>query len=244
VGLELERILAPIVVHGDIYGYVWIIAHDRPLTELDSMAINIGATIAALMMLYQESVQSAEASLKGNLLSQLIQREAGREAILTDQALRYGVDLSGRYVMLLVELEDRSTQRAIQTYRRINRLASVHGWTAVVGQFAGQVVILTPFGGDLAQMIEQIRGEVSGGTGFRVGVSGTHRGAEAVSPAYQQCREVLHITQRLHDTRQAVFFDDLGYLHALYLAGAGSLMTNPYVPGGYWKKMRLICSKH
>ena len=33
VGLEMERILAPIVVHSNIYGYVWIIADDRPISR-------------------------------------------------------------------------------------------------------------------------------------------------------------------------------------------------------------------
>lgn len=230
VGLELERILAPIVVHGDIYGYVWIIAHDRPLTELDTMAITSGATIAAVMMLYQESIQSAEASLKGGLLSQLIQGDAGREAILTDQALRYGVDLSQPFVMLLVEYSDRSTQRLLQIYRRLNRLATMHAWSAVVGQFAGQAVILTQADENIAVLIEQIRAEINQGGGLRIGVSGTHRGADAVAIAHQQCREVLHITRRLDDLSPAAYFDQLGYLHALYRAGAGSLDTNPFVP--------------
>ncbi|MEZ4667093.1 MAG: PucR family transcriptional regulator ligand-binding domain-containing protein [Anaerolineae bacterium] len=230
VGLELERILAPIVVHGDIYGYVWIIADDRPLTELDSIAINIGATVAALMMLYQESVQSAEASLKGSLLSQLIQSEGGREAVLTDQALRYGVDLTGKYVMLLLESDERNTQRMLQLYRRVNRLAGMHDWRAVVGQFAGEVLILTQADQPVRHMIEQIQREVNGGLSFRVGVSGVLHGAEAVSKAHQQCREVLHISRRLKDEREAVYFDDLGYLHALYRAGKDSIDTNPFVP--------------
>jgi purine catabolism regulator len=229
VGLELERILAPIVVHGDIYGYVWIIAHNRKLTELDNIAINIGATVAALMMLYQESVQSAEASLKGNLLSQLIQSEPGREAVLTDQALRYGVDLTGQYVMLLVETDERNAQRSLQLYRRINRLTGVHNWRAVVGQFAGEVVILTQADQNIRHMIEQIRAEVNHGVQFRIGVSGTQSGAEQVSKAHQQCHEVLHITQRLKDEQAAAFFDELGYLHALYRASKESLETNPYV---------------
>jgi purine catabolism regulator len=229
VGLELERILAPIVVHGDIYGYVWIIAHDRPLTQLDSMAITSGATIAAVMMLYQESIQSAEASLKGSLLSQLIQGDAEREAVLTDQALRYGVDLAQPFVMLLVEYSDRSTQRLLQIYRRINQLATLHDWSAVVGQFAGQAVILTQADENISVLIEQIRAEINQGS-LRVGVSGTHRAADSVAVAHQQCREVLHITRRLKDTATAVYFDQLGYLHVLYRAGAGSLDNNPYVP--------------
>lgn len=230
VGLELERILAPIVVHGDIYGYVWIIADDRPLTDLDSIAINIGATVAALMMLYQESVQSAEASLKGNLLSQLIQSESGREAILTDQALRYGLDLSSHYVMLVLETDERNTQRILQLYRRVNRLAGLHSWRAVVGQFAGEVVILTQADQDVRRMMDQIQAEVNGSLGFRVGISGVQHGAEGVSDAHHQCREVLHITRRLHNQSTVVFFDDLGYIHALYRAGKDSLTTNPYVP--------------
>ncbi len=230
VGLEFERILAPIVVHGETYGYVWIIAHDRPLTELDSMAINSGATIAALMMLHQESVQSAESSLKGSLLSQLIQSESGREAILTDQALRYGVDLTQRYMMLLVETSERSTQTMLQLYRRINRLAGIHGWQAVVGQFAGQPVLLVQADQNIPAIIEQIRTEVNQTITLRIGISGVHRGAEDVSKAHQECREVLHITQRLNDEHPGVYFDQLGYLHALYRAGAGSLDANPYVP--------------
>ena len=99
VGLEMERILAPIVVHGAIYGYVWIIADDRPLTDLDHMAIESAATIAALMLLHQEAVQSAEASLKGGFLAQLIEGANGREAVLTDQALRFGIDLSVPFVL-------------------------------------------------------------------------------------------------------------------------------------------------
>jgi PucR family transcriptional regulator, purine catabolism regulatory protein len=230
VGLELERILAPIVVHGDIYGYVWIIAHDRPLTELDSMAIISGATVAAVMMLHQESVQSAESSLKGSLLTQLIQSESGREAVLTDQALRYGVDLSQSFMLLMIESSDRTTQRMMQMYRRINRLAALHNWGAVVGQFAGQVVILVQAEADIPALIEQIRREINQGVSLRVGVSRQHKGADRVGQAHQECREALYIAQRLRDNRAAAYFDHLGYLHALYMAGDGALNTNPYVP--------------
>lgn len=105
VGLEMERILAPIVVHGGLYGYMWIIGDTHSISDLDMMAIESGATIAALIILYQELIQSAEASLKGSLLSQVIQGDIERETVLTDQAMRYGVDLRGPCVMLLSELQ-------------------------------------------------------------------------------------------------------------------------------------------
>ncbi len=229
VGLEMERILAPIVVHGAIYGYVWIIADDHPLNELDHMAIESGATIAALMLLHQEAVQSAESSLKGSLLAQLIEGVNGREAVLTDQALRFGVDLTAPFALLLVDSSERHTQKLLQLYRRINRLLNLNAWHAVAGQFAGQIAILTQ-ADDLSAVTEHIPTQTNQ-ISLNVGVSAVLRGASQVSTAYQQCRETLIIQQRLGSTEKIVYFQALGYLHTLYQAGPDSLTLNPYIPG-------------
>lgn len=227
VGLEMERILAPIVVHGDIYGYVWIIADDRPLNDLDHMAIESGATIAALMMLHQEAVQSAEASLKGSFLAQLIEGANGRGAVLTDQALRFGIDLSVPYCLLLIDTDDR--QKLIQIYRRIHRLASLHEWPVVAGQFAGQVVMLAQHDADLDTITAQVHEQANGG-GLRISISATQSSAEQVPLAYEQCHEALQIARRLKMPDKTIRFTDLGYLHALFHAGPDSLRSNPYVP--------------
>lgn len=229
VGLGMERILAPIVVHSEIYGYVWIIADDRPLSDLDRMAIESGATIAALMMLHQEAVQNAEASLKGDLLSRLIEG-GGRDTVLIDQALRYGVDLRQPFALLVIDA-DANAARLNQLYRRVNRLATDHRWSALVGQFAGQVVLLAQAQSvsDVDEVVERIHNDI--GNGARVGISAVQRGADCVGLAHQQCREVLQIMRRLNPGQRTVYFDDLGYLHTLYQAGASSVAANPYVPG-------------
>ncbi len=242
VGLEMERILAPIVVQGEIYGYMWIIAGERPLADLDRMAIESGATIAALMLLYQDALQSAEASLKGGLLSQLIQGQGEREAVLADQALRYDLSLATPYVMLVVDWRspedagrsDRRSQKLLQLYRRINRAAGAGRWKAVVGQFAGQVVLLVQASEDIAALTDIVHGQAASEDAplgaLRVVVSAAQRGAERAALAHQQCQDALYIAGRLQDPSRTVYFDDLGYLHALYHAGEVSLNANPYAP--------------
>ncbi len=228
VGLEMERILAPVVVHGAIYGYMWIIADNHPLNELDHMALDSGATIAALMLLHQEAVQNAESSLKGSLLAQLIEGVQGREAVLTDQALRFGLDLSATFTLLVADSPDRSTQRLVQLYRRINRLLNQQQWVAVAGQFAGQIVILAQV--DAAALAAAVHGQ-DNGLSLQIGVSAALQGAGQVATAYQQCREALLIHQRLGSKEKTVYFHTLGYLHTLYQAGPHSLTLNPCVPG-------------
>lgn len=228
VGLEMERILAPIVVHGDIYGYVWIIAADHPLTDLDHMAIESAATIAALMRLHQEAVQSAEASLKGSFLAQLIEGANGREAVLTDQALRFGIDLTVPFHLLLIDTPDR--QKLLPINRRINRLATIHDWPLVAGQFAGQVVMLIQREADIEAITAQIHEQANGGT-LRISVSAAYEDASAIPLAYEQGHEALQIARRLNMDERTVYFVKLGYLHTLFHAGPDSLKSNPHVPG-------------
>lgn len=231
VGLEMERLLAPIVVHGEIYGYMWIIADVHGLSQIDMMAIEVGATIAALLMLYQESVQTAEASLKGSLMSQLIEGDANRETILTDQSLRYGVDLRLSYLMMIVETDGTQPRYVSQMYRVINQVLSQSETQAVAGQFAGQVVILVQANQNVDELAKALIARLTDNNGaVRVGISMTHKNAVNVGRVHQQCVEVLDITRRLNDPKSIQKFADLGYIHTLFHAGVDSLHSNPYVP--------------
>lgn len=234
VGLEMERILAPIVVHGGLYGYMWIIGDTHSISDLDMMAIESGATIAALIILYQESIQSAEASLKGSLLSQVIQGDIERETVLTDQAMRYGVDLRGPCVMLLSESQGGSTQNLAQMYRALNNLILAERWHVIVGQFAGEMVLLAQNSPDVPtiaqQALERLMPRLRPDFNVRIGISSVVHGVQHIKRAYQQCHDVLFITRRLHQEKWIARFDDLGYLHALFQAGPAGLVGNSFVP--------------
>lgn len=234
VGLEMERILAPVVVHGEIYGFMWIIADTHSISDIDMMALESGATIAALMTLYQESIHNAEASLKGGMLSQLIQGDNTRETILTDQSLRYGVDLRSPYRMMLIACERSSSQR--QIYRSINQLIATDAWQAIVGQFAGELIVLAQHNDMLETMAGRVydrivQGKLCGeNAALRIGISAVHQGSQTVRSAHQECQDVLQIMQRLQPDQHLLYFSELGYLHTLYHAGPNSLLNNPYVP--------------
>lgn len=231
VGLEMERLLAPIVVHGEIYGYMWIIADVHALSQIDMLAVEIGATVAALLMLYQESVQTAEASLKGSLMAQLIEGDASRETILSDQSLRYGVDLRSPYIMIAIEADNSQPRYVMQLYRIINQVLTQQEIQAVAGQFAGQVVILIQANQEIPALSETLIKRLENSNGkARLGISMVFKNASNVGSAHQQCIEVLEITQRLKAESPIQHFADLGYMHTLFHAGIESLNHNPYAP--------------
>ena len=228
LGLEMERLLAPIVVHGEIYGYIWIIADVHALSPIDMMAIEIGATVAALLMLYQESLQTAEASLKGSFMAQLIEGDGGRQTILSDQALRYGLDLRLPYRMLLVSIENGQPPTSTRAYRIINQVLAQCEARAVAAQFAGQVAILAQADQNTSALARALIEGLE--SGVAIGISSAMTGAAQVGSAHQQCNEALDIAQRVNSARRVHRFDDLGYIHTLYHAGPASLAQNPQVP--------------
>jgi sugar diacid utilization regulator len=171
--------------------------------------------------------------LKGNLLAQLIEGDGERQSLLSDQSLRYGVDLNQPYRMLLIETTVENGSR-IQLYRRVNRYVVEQGWNLVAGQFAGQVVLLLDEKLDSDDVARQIWQWLEVDKGY-IGVSAAHDNQNEVGRAYRECREVLSIARRLGTLEPIAHFDALGYIHALYHAGAASLEGNPYV-----KPLRLL----
>ena len=220
VGLEMERLLAPIVVHNEIYGYMWIIADLHALSQIDMMAVEIGAAVAALLMLHH----TAEASRKDGLIAQLIDGEV----ILSHQTRRYGLDLRRAWQMMLISAEGGRLPYAGGSYRVINQ--ALHERPAVAAQFAGQTVILIQAGQDADALAEKLLARlVDEKVKARIGISAVFKGAANVSAAYQQCSEILDIAQRIGG-RAVQRFADLGYIHTLLHAGREGMEQNPYVP--------------
>ena len=231
VGLEMERLLAPIVVHGEIYGYMWIIADVHALSPIDMMAIEVGATVAALLMLYQDSLQTAEASLKGSLIAQLIEGNGNRQTVLDDQSLRYGVDLRLPWQMMVLRISNDSPQQVTSLYRNINQILTQSEEQAVAAQFAGEVVILIEADPAVDDLAETLVARLSPTRGpIRLSISMVFQGADSVGAAHQQCNEVLEIAQRIKSRKPIQRFADLGYIHTLFHAGRQSLDQNTHVP--------------
>jgi PucR family transcriptional regulator, purine catabolism regulatory protein len=97
LGMDMERVVAPIVVDREIYGAVWIIAGDRPFTQLDTLAIDHAATVAALLMLRDKAVREAEQKARGDLFEQLLAGEAAE-----GPAHQLGLRLERNHTVLVV----------------------------------------------------------------------------------------------------------------------------------------------
>ena len=99
--MAMARYVAPIIVDRQIYGYVWIIAGERPLTELDELTMSHGTTVAALMMFKDQAVRKAEEALRGDFFEQLLQSSEHTPQFY-EQARRLSYRLDKPHQVLLI----------------------------------------------------------------------------------------------------------------------------------------------
>jgi purine catabolism regulator len=227
VGLEMERILAPIVVNGEIYGYVWIIADGKPLSELERMAVESGSTIAALMLLRQEKAQHEDAVERGDLVARLLTPKAAeREDWFADRSLRYGLNLRAPFRISVVDGLKPPLNRAAS---RAARLAQSGPWTALVGQAAEQVILIVQDSALVQAVADSLVQHMNGDFGMpRVVVSGAGRGAAWASRAFADAQDGLSLTLKLTPSERIIRCDTLGFLLALYRAGPDALRASPF----------------
>jgi purine catabolism regulator len=215
LGMTLERIVAPILVGAQLYGYVWIIATDSPLAELDFLAIERAATVAALIMSREQAVYEAEQRLKASLLNNLLDPDP-YHAIqdLSDTLRRLGLH-QGYQVLVLEETSQEPTGSGYLC-AFIEERIRLRGLKATVVE-RGQRLIVLLGNPDPRQGLDVANTLVEEGArqGFAliIGLSTASRQATRVRQCYQEAMEALRIGRALSEGQPGVWaFDDLGIL--------------------------------
>jgi sugar diacid utilization regulator len=163
-----------------------LVLHARtgPLGLADRRTLERGALVTALVLLFSRSVAEAEERVRGELLSDLLERRDLDEARLRERARRQHADLDGRTAVAVAAVEGLERHRAAQVAARLANelrgLAGVHD---------GRVVLVAA-SADPVATARQLRERMNGAGGdATVGVATAAGGPAAVAAAYPEaCR--------------------------------------------------------
>lgn len=214
MGMTMERIIAPIVVGGEIYGYTWLLADDRPLGELDRMAIESAATIAALIMLRERTIQETENRLKGDFLVRLLQGNSEESSTLFYHGEQFDLDFHQPHQVLVIGKGPACATAPSELMRQLLPCT------------AGYKVLMGPFGNDIVAVVEQravnvqtlARKFAALHPDLWIGIGTVVEDPLSLRLSYDQAREAMEIARRLKQGQRILPFEDLGYLHLLYHA--------------------------
>jgi purine catabolism regulator len=234
LGMTMERVVAPIIVGREVYGYIWIVAGDHPLTDLDELAIEHAATVAALVMLKEQAVREAQNTLRGDFFAQLL-RAGERDSLLLERAHSVGYQFDKPHQILFVLCKGATNATLSQLAMRLDRWLRSQGvWGVAVTRERGLAVLLETKNEIVGQLLaEKLAAELSNaaqplvvGVGRLAATNGTLR------RSYDEAREAADIGERLGQRAgapRAVSFWKLGLLDWLHHLPPEVLAANPYL---------------
>ncbi|MEJ2746514.1 MAG: PucR family transcriptional regulator ligand-binding domain-containing protein [Anaerolineae bacterium] len=220
--MTMERVVAPIIVDREIHGYIWVIAGDHPLTDLDEMAISHGATVAALILFKEQAVRQAEEALRGDFFEALLRGES-ESAAFWEQAhtLNFHRERPCQILIVHGSLTVGGSNYPLQDY--VSNWLRSHDLTALLSWRDGNLVVVLESSDDTAgqqtaqAIIQDLRHPAQSlliGVGNRYSLEANKAGSIRLS--YEEAREALRIGLAFGQTEGFISFAELGLLHWLY----------------------------
>ncbi|MEM7336057.1 MAG: PucR family transcriptional regulator ligand-binding domain-containing protein [Chloroflexota bacterium] len=221
IGLDFERVVAPIIVDREIYGYMWIISGDRPFTELDELATEQAATVAALLLFKNMAVQEATESLRGDFLEELLNGNI-HSIHFSEQAHRLGFKKDKSHQILLIQGMPKAGGNGRSLYDNVQQwLHNIKARPLLISRDKRIVLILESSDETSGKQIAEglINDLNHPACPLLIGIGQPTKlsnESEGLRESYEQAEEALQIGLALNKKNEYLLFSDLGLHHWLY----------------------------
>jgi PucR family transcriptional regulator, purine catabolism regulatory protein len=232
IGLDFERIISPIMAGNHCYGYIWIIAADRSLGDLDFLVIERGAMVAALIMSREEAVYQAKQRVKTELFESLMNPYSKNTPFdLAETLKKLGLQSGYQFIILegVAELNEKSS---IRVYQQADRILRSNNLPATVIQWGSRIVVLLgTTNANLAETISQtiLKECKQLGDSIVIGISQPETQAARVRQSYQDAIDTLQIGRKLNwEVEKPWQYNQLGFLEFLLNMSEETRINNHY----------------
>jgi purine catabolism regulator len=219
LGLELERIVAPIIVSNTIIGYMWVIALHADLTELDHLVLEQAATTAALIIYKDRAIYENMLALRGDFFNLLLQPNQVPQTWLESQAIAFDFQLERQYQVLLFSTRKATSEDLTQLLNSIDSQLRSVAKALIVSREQQVVVVLqtrnVPNGKHIAHTLHSyLQQQERTPPDLIVGIGNAVKSYVEIINSYEQAKEAITIAERL-DILGMIEFNELGLFHWL-----------------------------
>ena len=241
------RVAVPIIVSRDTLGYVSSFEMDESLNELDLVALESAATVAAIEMGRELVRLEAETRLRGDFVDDLLSGEFDAGPAMLQRASFLHGDLSRGCLVLIADIDnfgDYVTGRGLKEqevqqiknryFSGVKQVVRTHHESALLTPKSDNVIaFLPPLASGSAKLpavaratatkIRKICKEILPELSVSVGIGRFHDDPGETRRAYREAQSALQVSQRLGEKAAIATFDDMG----VYKLLLGALEEDP-----------------
>jgi purine catabolism regulator len=235
VGMNRERIIAPILAANQVLGYISVIDAPPEQEDLATMAVEQAAVVVAMALTKEREVAEVEARVRGEFLDDLVQGTYGDEAAAQRRARHLGYPIQGTHIYMRVDIDDfrsllrskQVTEDAIQAlkreyFRRVSGVVRASHPRSLMGAHSDAIFALLPLGvgvdaADARRRTTSLGGQIQEainawkpGFTVSVGFSAPVEAPTGVAGAQREVKAVMETVARLRRWSQVISVPELG----------------------------------
>ncbi len=240
-------ITVPITVSRDVQGYVSSFESGAPFNDMDLVALESAATVAAVAMGRELARLEAETRLRGDFVDDLLAGEFDSGPAILQRASFLGGDLSHGCLVLIADIDSfgdyvsgrKLKEQEVQQIKNrffsgVKQVIRSYHQNALLTPKSDNVIAFLPPLGDggeklmsvaksTAALIRQTCRELLPDLTVSIGLGRFHAGPAETRRAYREAQSALQVSQRLGETAAIVTYDDMG----VYKLLLGALEEDP-----------------
>jgi purine catabolism regulator len=214
------RLIAPIMVHGSIAGFLSLLGSDGELGEMHRLAVGRAAHACAIELVRARAARDARDEVEEELLDVLTAGRPGSHQAARERAKRKGFDVDANYLVVAAEpVEPGLAPRIRAAWER--QLATMR-LAALVRERGEATLALVSLAGrrapDPRSVVDHLHraARVAANAPVALGFGGVRSGAGEVAAGAREAEQALTMGRRLFGPDSATAFNDLGLYRLLY----------------------------
>ncbi|MDN5300792.1 MAG: PucR family transcriptional regulator, purine catabolism regulatory protein [Thermoanaerobacteraceae bacterium] len=211
------RVIAPIIIKGEICGYITLIENDSRFGDFDLIAAEQAATIAALEIMKKQAVKQAEGKVKREFFENILAGNINDASQIKSRLKYYGVNFKGDIAVIVIHMNYESALKAEE--EDFKGFESVMApLSHVILRKGEDIIIICSFSDvrtigkydEINILCKNISKSLGGIKEIRFGISDFHDDVAKISEGYIEAKRSLELADMLKNgTGSIVFYKDV-----------------------------------
>lgn len=213
------RVIAPIIIKNEVYGYITLVENNSRLGDFDLIAAEQAATIAALEIMKKQAVKQAEGKAKREFFENILAGNIKDASQIKSRLKYYGVSLKGNIAVIVIHMNyENALKVEEEDFKGLESILASNLNGHVTLRKGEDIIIVCSFSGGrtigrydkINTLCKVISGNLSGIKEIRFGISDFHDDVTNISQGYREAKRSLELMDLVkNNTGNIIFYKDV-----------------------------------
>jgi len=219
---EVDCIVAPILIEGEVYGNITSWGVNSEYLEIDLAILEKASTLLAFEFLKSKVKFDTEQQYKNDFLRDIFLNKSISLELLHERGKKYNLNLNLSYLCITFNINLGLGGRNDVLLDKINKAVLQSHKDAIVGYFRDITYILLPVQetneATVRKQVESLYNKLAktiGIKGVKMGVGRIYEGIEGIRGSFHEAEKALYLGKVVWNQHNVIFFNDLGVYRLL-----------------------------